>query len=232
MEAQHRKRMSWTYISTTNNDASDDDDEPSSPGDSNSSCVCGTQQTSATKKKQRLVYVVDSLTETTTRSPCGVSTSSCGDRDSRSSSSSSNGMMTAPTATITSNEERGLRKHVFYPPGGVGNELRTKQGYFFETLLEAYMREYTGALDKRGFITNVIMPHFPRGFRDHSNHGEEAPLSEEEAVTKISQKIRDVRKRMVDVLQPPVVSLGLPITRPYNHSQSMDQSAQTMPSSR
>jgi len=86
-------------------------------------------------------------------------------------------------------------EHVLYPGGGNFNKLRKKQ-VFLNTLLEDSVDGYIQSNSKRHFVKEEILAKIPGGLKVHSKErGHIYEPSDTEAFDRISQKLRDIKKK-------------------------------------
>jgi hypothetical protein len=123
----------------------------------------------------------------------------------------------------------------FYPAGGAGNKKRKKQP-FFRNLLRQYAMEYHDTeMDKREFVQQKIMIHFPNGAyymetttttgaaASNSTHHAFVKANDEVVFKMISQKLRDIYNKEIKTKQPPPTlpsSVHYPVKKSYSQTMT------------
>jgi len=96
-----------------------------------------------------------------------------------------------------------------YPAGGGFNELRSRKEYrFLEDLLNTSLLGYVRAVNKREFVVTNILDKIPGGlklWKGTPKDGYMVRLSEDDAYDKISQNLRDRKKKWMRKYNPIVV---------------------------
>jgi len=99
---------------------------------------------------------------------------------------------------------------MLYPAGGAFNELRSRKEYrFLEDLLNQSLLGYIRAVNKREFVVTNILEKIPGGLKLWKGRtpkdGYMVRLSEDDAYDKISQNLRDRKKKWMHKNNPIVV---------------------------
>jgi len=97
------------------------------------------------------------------------------------------------SSQLESAQAQPQQHHVLYPRNGRFNALRKRQTYL-KRLLEESVDGYSQASCKKKFVELEFLPKLPGGLKICSPSGIVTAANKEEAIDRISQRLRDLRK--------------------------------------